>query len=190
MSETTFAGRARVFGDDVNTDYIISSRRKRDSVDPAALSRYLMEDIRPGFGPTVEPGDILVGDRNFGCGSAMEIAPLVIVASGIRVILAKSFARTFYRNGVNCGLILVEMDTEGVAEMDLLEVHLGGETVTQAEGVLVRDTRQGWSRPGRGPQGILKDIVDGGGLLRYIALHGGLPGSSLGSLARNQHSSE
>lgn len=175
-----YAGRARAFGDDVNTDYIISSRRKRDSVDPVALARYLMEDIRPGFGPTVEPGDILVAGRNFGCGSAMEIAPLVIAASGIRVILARSFARTFYRNGINGGLILVEVDTTGILDADTLEIIIEDGRAT------VRDISQDWSRPGRGPEGALKDIVDAGGLLSYIYS----TGSSPGSLARNQHSSE
>ncbi|MEX0975403.1 MAG: alpha-IPM isomerase [Bacillota bacterium] len=185
-------GRARVFADDVNTDYIISSRRKRDTVDPKSLAVYLMEDVRPGFGATVQEGDILVAGQNFGCGSAMEIAPLVIAASGIRVIVAKSFARTFYRNGINGGLLLVEADTAGIDELDRLTV--AENETADGTGLFLRDLDKGWAIPGRGPAGVQKQIVDQGGLLSYIA-HGGMggphsTGSLPGSLARNQHSSE
>lgn len=165
-----FHGKARVFGDDVNTDYIISSRRKRDTVDPKEISQYLMEDIRPGFGSLVEPGDIIVAGTNFGCGSAMEIAPLVIAASGIRVILARSFARTFYRNGINAGLFLVEVDTRGITEPDILEVALDENSAA------VRDVDKELSLDGNGPRGVLRRIVVEGGLLPYIARHGGLTG--------------
>lgn len=165
MSELT--GRARVFGDDVNTDYIIASHRKRDTVDPRALARFLMEDIRPGFGPTVLPGDILVAGRNFGCGSAMEIASFVILAAGIKVVIAQSFARTFYRNGINGGLLLVTADTGGIAEGDQLAVTLAGEQAT------IADHDQGWQRPGTGVSPLLAPIVAAGGLIAYLKRHGG-----------------
>ena len=161
MTETA-RGKAWVFGDDVNTDYIISSKRKRDTLDPKILSQYLMEDIRPGFGPLVEKGDFLVGGRNFGCGSAMEIATTVIIGSGIRAVIARSFSRTFFRNSINGGLLLVEADTERINEGDLLSV------VIERDALIVRNHTRGEEYQGEIIPDFLNSIVQSGGLISYL----------------------
>jgi 3-isopropylmalate/(R)-2-methylmalate dehydratase small subunit len=148
---THIEGRARVFGDHINTDYIIASTRKRDTLDEAVLARYLLESVDPAFAATVRPGDVLVAGRNFGCGSAMEIAATVILAAGIRAVVAKSFARTFYRNAINNGLLPIEYDTSAIREGDAISIPFDTAAVPP----------------------ILRAILDAGGLVPYIRQHGG-----------------
>lgn len=144
-------GRARVFGDSINTDYIISSRRKRESLDPAVLRQYLFEEIAPGFAGTVQPGDILVAGRNFGCGSAMEVAVTAVLGAGIRAVAARSFARTYFRNAINNGLLAVECDTSKICEGDLVDLAALGAAPLPP---------------------LLVAIASAGGLVPYMRQHG------------------
>jgi len=159
-------GRARVLGDDVNTDYIITSARKRETIDARILTQYLLETLDPAFAGSVQPGDILVAGRNFGCGSAMEVAVTVPVAAGIRAVLARSFARTYYRNAINNGLIPVECDTSAIREADRLLVDLGAE-------LTVRDETLGLTIAARPLPAHMLRILEAGGLVPYIRAHGG-----------------
>ena len=159
-------GRARVLGNDVNTDYIITSARKRETIDERVLEQYLLETIDPAFAASVRPGDILVAGRNFGCGSAMEVAVTVPVAAGIRAVLAQSVARTYYRNAINNGLIPVECDTSAIREGDRLVVDLGVE-------LTVRDETQGITIVARPLPAHMLRILEAGGLVPYIRAHGG-----------------
>lgn len=117
----TIKGRVWVFGDNVDTDQIIPAERLV-AANLDHLDDYIFEKVRPGFAEQVREGDILVAGRNFGCGSSREHAPLALMEAGFSCIIAESFARIFYRNSMNIGLLLVECDVsaeEGeVAEVD------------------------------------------------------------------------
>lgn len=112
-------------GDDVNTDYIISGRYKFQISDIKELAKHIMEDIDPAFYSKLKQGEsFLVAGKNFGMGSSREQAPLVIKEAGIVGVVAKSFARIFYRNAINIGLPLIEADTDKITEGDRLEIDL------------------------------------------------------------------
>lgn len=161
-------GRARLLGDHINTDYIISSRRKRDSLDPQVLRAFLLEAVDPDFAATVQDGDLLVAGQNFGCGSAMEVAATVVVGAGIRAVLAKSFARTYFRNAVNNGLLPVICDTASFREGDRLIIQLG-------DGLSVRNETEEQTIEAAPLSPIVRTIVQAGGLVPYIREHGGFP---------------
>jgi 3-isopropylmalate/(R)-2-methylmalate dehydratase small subunit len=161
-------GRARRFGDDVNTDYIISSTRKRETIDESQLKRYLLETVDPAFAASVRHDDLLVAGRNFGCGSAMETAATVILAAGIRAVVATSFARTFYRNAINNGLLPVECDTSSIAEGDRLLIRLSG------AGAEVTNATRGSAVTGAALPATMLAILEAGGLVPYLREHGSL----------------
>ena len=118
-------GKVYKYGADVNTDVIIPARYLNLS-DPAGLAKHCMEDIDKDFVSRVQPGDIIMATTNFGCGSSREHAPLAIKASGISCIIAKSFARIFFRNAINIGLPLLECDevVDNTEPGEILEVDL------------------------------------------------------------------
>jgi len=155
-------GRARLLGDDVNTDYIIASTRKRDTLDERVLKRYLLEAIDPSFAASVRPGDLLVAGNNFGCGSAMEIAATVILAAGIRAVLAKSFSRTFYRNAINNALFPIECDTSAIREGERLRIVVErGRTVVQL-------VERGLTVDGKPLSPLMADVLSAGGLIPFV----------------------
>ena len=167
MTAVELQGRARVFGDNINTDYVIASTRKRDTLDGAVLKRYLLEAVDPAFAATVQPGDVLVAWRNFGCGSAMEVAATVILAAGIPAVLATTFARTFYRNAINNGLLPIECDTSSIVEGDRLSVAFDGERLE------VSNPRTGETLTGRALPPIMLEILEAGGLVHYMQQYRG-----------------
>jgi 3-isopropylmalate/(R)-2-methylmalate dehydratase small subunit len=158
-------GRARRLGDNVNTDYIISSTRKRDTIDEQVLKQWLLETLDPAFAASVREGDLLVAGHNFGCGSAMEVAVTVILAAGIKAVVAQSYSRTFYRNAINNGLIPVQCDTSAFEEGDQLSIQLDG-----AESSVVNRSKS-LTFAGLPITGIMLDILGHGGLVPYMNQH-------------------
>lgn len=123
-------GNVHKYGDNVNTDEIIPARYL-NTTDPAELGSHCMEDIDAAFVKKVKPGDIIVAEQNFGCGSSREHAPIAIKAAGISCVIAKTFARIFYRNAINIGLPIFECPeaVDGITDGDEIEVDLDNGTV-------------------------------------------------------------
>lgn len=125
MAEKSIQGKVWQFGDDINTDLIVPARYLNTS-DPQELAAHCMEDIDPEFTKKIARGDIIVAGKNFGCGSSREHAPLAIKTAGIACVIAKSFARIFFRNAINIGLPILEsqdaienITTGNVVKIDL-----------------------------------------------------------------------
>ena len=161
-------GRARKLGDNINTDYIIASTRKRDTIDEQILKQWLLETLDPAFAASVRDGDIIVAGHNFGCGSAMEVAATVILAAGIKAVIAQSFSRTFYRNAINNGLIPVQCDTSPFEEGDALSVILDGAALS------VENHAKALALTCPPLTGIVLDILQHGGLVPYMKEQGAL----------------
>ena len=158
-------GRARRLGDHVSTDAIILSRRKKETLDPSVLRRYLFESADPGFAASILPGDLLVAGKNFGCGSAMEVAVTVVLAAGIGAVFARSFSRTYYRNAINNGLVPIECDTGGIIEGNRLHA------VLDESGIRVVNRSRDIEIRGNPLPAIMIDILGAGGLIPYIRTH-------------------
>ena len=158
-------GQAHRFENDINTDYIISGRYKFKIQDPKELAKHVMEDLVPDFYKKVKKGDFIVAGRNFGCGSSREQAPLAIKYAGIPAVLAKSFARIFFRNSINVGLMLLECDTDNVSGGDSLTVDVKKRTIynkTKNKEISIKPL----------PDFMLKILKDGG-LVSHFKKHAG-----------------
>jgi len=153
-----FTGTAHKYGRDIDTDVIIPARYLNTS-DPAELAKHCMEDLDAGFVGKVSSGDILVAEENFGCGSSREHAPISIKAAGVSVVIAKSFARIFYRNAINTGLPIMEAPeaVDGISDGDQLEVDADAGTIKNVT------TGQVFSAQPFPP--FVKDIIEQGGLV-------------------------
>lgn len=159
------SGKAHKFGDDINTDYIISGKYKFKTLDMKELAKHVMEDLDPDFSKKVQKGDFIVAGTNFGCGSSREQAPLAIINAGVSAVLAKSFARIFYRNAINTGLPAIECNTDEIKSSDELEVNL-------STGNIINKTSGKKITAGPLPEVMLK-ILNEGGLINYFKKYGG-----------------
>jgi 3-isopropylmalate/(R)-2-methylmalate dehydratase small subunit len=159
-------GTAHTFGDDINTDYIIAARYKTVTIDVAEMAQYALCDIDPGFSSRVRPGDLVVAGRNFGCGSSRETAPAVLLALGVGAVLARSFARIFFRNAINLGLPALECDTAGICAGDQIEVVLD-------QGLAINHTRSIELQVTPLPP-VMQAVLAAGGIETYLRLHGDL----------------
>jgi 3-isopropylmalate dehydratase small subunit len=142
-------GKAWKFGKDVDTDQIIPARYLNTS-DPEELARHCMEDADPEFIQKMSPGDLIVAEKNFGCGSSREHAPIAIKAAGISAVVARSFARIFYRNAFNMGLPIFESGeaVDGITEGD--------------------DLSTGKEYPSAPVPPFMRDLISAGGLMAYV----------------------
>lgn len=154
-------GKVFKYGDNVDTDVIIPARYLNSS-DPKELASHCMEDIDKEFITKVETGDIIVADKNFGCGSSREHAPIAIKATGISCVIAETFARIFYRNAINIGLPIIECPeaAKGIEAGDEVEVDFDS-------GIITNKTK-GTSFQGQAFPEFMQKIIKAEGLIHYI----------------------
>lgn len=156
----TTKGKAWVYGDNVDTDVIIPARYLNTS-EPTELAKFCMEDIDKNFAKEVKQGDIIVAGENFGCGSSREHAPIAIKASGVQAVIAKSFARIFFRNAINIGLVILK-------NSDLPdETEKGDEIEIDVENGKIRNLTKNKEYSTTAYTGSVKELIDIGGLVNY-----------------------
>jgi len=160
-------GKSIKLGDNINTDFIISGRYKFAITDMKELAKHIMEDIDPDFPKKIIPGkSIMVAGSNFGMGSSREQAPLVIKEAGIMAVVAKSFARIFYRNGFNIGIPLIEVDTDKIDENDALEIDL--------ESGIFKNITKNYQVKIKPLPPFMQDLLREGGVVNYYKKYGEL----------------
>ena len=162
--QTILRGRAFKFGDDISTDLIIAGKYAHLRSNLPELAKHVMEDANPDFIKQVHQGDFIVGGPNFGLGSSREHAPLVIKMAGVSAVLAKSFARIFFRNAINQGLPALICNTDKINQGDQLEVNL-------EEGVIINISKDEKYTFTKIPA-VMLSILNDGGLIPYINKHG------------------
>ena len=156
-----YTGKVYKYGDNVDTDVIIPARYL-NAPSPDELAKHCMEDIDASFAGKVQPGDIIVGGANFGCGSSREHAPIAIRACGVRCVIAASFARIFYRNSINIGFPILECP-------EAAEAIQNGDTVSvDFDSGLIRDETTGAEFRATALPPFIGRIVEDGGLLPYL----------------------
>lgn len=156
-----FKGTAHRYGRDIDTDVIIPARYLTTS-DPAELAKHCLEDLDTSFVERVQPGDIIVADENFGCGSSREHAPVAIKASGISCVIAANFARIFYRNAINIGLAILECPAASA------EIENGDEVTVDFDTGVITDVTKGTTYQAEPFPPFIKDMIARGGLMASL----------------------
>ncbi len=154
-------GRVFKYADNVDTDVIIPARYLNSS-DPKELAKHCMEDIDTDFIKKVNQGDIIVAEKNFGCGSSREHAPIAIKAAGISCVIAETFARIFYRNAINIGLPIIECEAASKA------IKAGDEVAINFDTGVITDLTTGETFQGQAFPPFMQKIIAEGGLINYI----------------------
>jgi len=159
--ESILSGRAHVYGKNVDTDVIIPGKYC-NLVDPVELGKHALEGIDPEYVATMKAGDIIVADTNFGCGSSREVAPIAIKGSGTGAVIAKTFARIFYRNALNIGLPIFEcaQAVDGISAGDEIEIE-------PATGIIRNLTKKTEFKAAEFPP-FMRQLIDAGGLVPYV----------------------
>jgi len=158
-------GKSFKFGDDISTDLIAPGRLFHLRSDLPELAKHVLEDADPDFASRVRPGDFVVGGRNFGLGSSREHAPAIIKLAGVGAVLARSFARIFFRNSINVGLPVLACDTDRIGEGDQLEIDL-------SKGV-IKNITSGEELGFNPLPDVMIKILDDGGLTEHITKNRG-----------------
>ncbi len=155
-------GKAHKFGADIDTDAIIPARYLNTS-DPAELAKHCMEDADKEFMKKMKTGDIIVADKNFGCGSSREHAPIAIKAAGVPCVIAKSFARIFYRNAFNMGLPIFE----SVEAAD--DISAGDEVEVDVDSGEIKNITKGKTYKAQPIPPFMQELINAGGLMQQVA---------------------
>ena len=154
-------GHVFKYGDNVDTDVIIPARHLA-TTDAKGLAEHCMEDIDPDFVKKVQPGDIIVAKKNFGCGSSREHAPMAIKASGISCVIAETFARIFYRNAINIGLPIIECKEASES------IEAGDEVEIDFDSGMIYNKTKGTSFKGQAFPPFMQELIGAGGLINYM----------------------